>query len=1817
MTCLNRKLFEKELNEYGAILGSDSAAYYLLAANGGYEVEYTPNGQPSQLWQDCLNACNGDRELAILMKAAYYSKEYTDLYGEWLKDYQAEPSFDPNVGSFVSSVAHDCLQNNEFNKIYNQVLANGIDDRDYAMSTAIGRTRQAYIDSQIKNKKDENARKQSERYNSKKFFWKVVKFFKTTFGANRISNPLFFERTLRKTAERAAKEFDETLRWLNIDSTVNQLNAIVQNTNANVDQLKSLSQHILENYQNGDFDRVKTAMVLMQQILNNKSILVETEEQFCRFVEMFKILNDNTYTVDKIEDIFGDFRSAYLAIKDTSNAVTPEQQAFVQNFVVDLQNHITQLHQVIGTNEQLKDCSSMFFHIGNEEMMNENRKMYNVAKHGIMSRIISIQRSTKGHSGTLYNLKRRLRELDKLDPDNPEDMYKMCTSFLEHAEHELNVLNGHFEKYLNDVPGAKMDAETLNYARTDVIGYYNYIIQHFLLNVDNYSRMSATQLNEIKNQQHAVDAAMSAATNTYNKALDKYIDIVADRMLRDIKIGEREAHIRQFKKGLRNEINGGNTSWFAKHVGDPNNSESIVIRAVQHALNNDERAANRLKYKASTRLMHLYSKMLNAAQKVNLDPRNPQKVICETDALGRPYGRFVSEFKQGELEYRLNEFENKLQLKYGIRKEDGKPVFDLDSTEGQRIYNAYMDELDDWKGQNGHRRYKTEYYKTRRRMLSHETLTLMDDIQQEIQLLIDKCTHNDGLVYTSELSLAERNRLDTLQDKLQELGNPYIVIKDATGAIVRFEPKTGHEYDTAMEIVAWNAWLKGKTDRSSDYESYNKALATITDPVERQRFIYDNSAVQFSEKFIQMLKSCGVEQSELYNELLVQKNKILRYAKSKDVNVSDNLLILNDQAWLEIKRLEAELDANRTSGGKNSWQVFDQIANKLPVTMNDPDNPGQRIPVITYFERRAQQQMQTDPDAMNKFYSLYYRTKKKYDPLTRKHKTVSEPLDAFYYIYPKDPNDVVTRPTGRYTQVTGGSIVDDEYRAFDTTIDGEKIPTRDKFQSSERNPQYDKIMKDDDIKSFYTEVLHLMRESYNKTPNGSSISEYIMPQRTADSMDLFSRGMIAKSIGQHFVINDDDVEFNRQDLAQRPDMSFVQTVPLRWISRLDNPKMISCDIVQSVGDFVEMAENFKCKSETVPQVEVLLSKMRGGIVPQTDENYNNRQIETLSSVLEMYGYGRMQKGFGDVNKKMSFKNNLKTILVNGLRSLGNKALLAGKPLVALKGFFSAYYQTWVSAFVGRQYDKMDRCWTSARLILEIPKALLSIGQSRPLSIIQAAMSYNNLASEGQFKNKYKNKLVKSIAWLPMGLYRFADYVTNSIIMMSTYHAHRLVENLDAPGSYVIMNEDEMIDMYKRHGLSEGRAITDFDRASGRHMFKMYELGPDREFRLKSKVEFNINGKKVVINPKHYVTQNLENRISSSTKYRAAITNGVVNQHGKPSAYQHPGSRIIFTMRGFLLSVGWDRLKYSDSYNDNDTWHGQYNFETGHVEAASLIAVAKLANPFLWKKAMQDWFMTTTMIRNTFGQDYTRKLTRSEVQAATQAIGDALGTMLFLMTAAVVAGMWCKRVPDDWLAWAVEQVLVGCAIETATPVNITTISDLLTSVTTINDYLQSVYIPFQYMGNWIGVLDYDSDKYITQKAYKNKPKWFRDALRSIFLRPTGLAGAYETFAPVIPGIDNPEKERTEKTVKKYDKFIRTFKSGGYDYPNTLEGIQAVYDMLLTNEGVKSNVGYYVGKVTPATLVPKIQSKFENEEEDDSNKKKRKKKKHSKKGKKSND
>jgi hypothetical protein len=56
MVCLNLKDKEnvKLLDEYTRILGSEDAAYYLLAMNNGFPLDATPQGDTSDLYLTLL-----------------------------------------------------------------------------------------------------------------------------------------------------------------------------------------------------------------------------------------------------------------------------------------------------------------------------------------------------------------------------------------------------------------------------------------------------------------------------------------------------------------------------------------------------------------------------------------------------------------------------------------------------------------------------------------------------------------------------------------------------------------------------------------------------------------------------------------------------------------------------------------------------------------------------------------------------------------------------------------------------------------------------------------------------------------------------------------------------------------------------------------------------------------------------------------------------------------------------------------------------------------------------------------------------------------------------------------------------------------------------------------------------------------------------------------------------------------------------------------------------------------------------------------------------------------------------------------------------------------------------------------------------------------------------------------------------------------------------------------------------------------------------------------------------------------------------------
>lgn len=273
--------------------------------------------------------------------------------------------------------------------------------------------------------------------------------------------------------------------------------------------------------------------------------------------------------------------------------------------------------------------------------------------------------------------------------------------------------------------------------------------------------------------------------------------------------------------------------------------------------------------------------------------------------------------------------------------------------------------------------------------------------------------------------------------------------------------------------------------------------------------------------------------------------------------------------------------------------------------------------------------------------------------------------------------------------------------------------------------------------------------------------------------------------------------------------------------------------------------------------------------------------------------------------------------------------------------------------------------------------------NRTVSKIQAAMEYNNLADAGENgKNVNKGRFINTMIALPMFWYRLVDYHTTSSVMMSTYHATRLIKSLDT-GDWVFMNEDECIDMYLKHGKTEYQAHRVFDNATNRHLFKMYELEKGtRKFKLKDKFTFKYGGEKVTIIPSDYVTPQVEDRISGSTEHRASVINGVKNVHGKSPLEQNPLLRWAATMRGYLFSIGWDSWKNSSEQKD-EMWHGQFNFETGHIEHGAAKAFLRNFTPKDLLYMVNDTLVELATFRRMgmFGWSYNRKMSRSELQAA--------------------------------------------------------------------------------------------------------------------------------------------------------------------------------------------------------------------------------------------
>jgi hypothetical protein len=170
-------------------------------------------------------------------------------------------------------------------------------------------------------------------------------------------------------------------------------------------------------------------------------------------------------------------------------------------------------------------------------------------------------------------------------------------------------------------------------------------------------------------------------------------------------------------------------------------------------------------------------------------------------------------------------------------------------------------------------------------------------------------------------------------------------------------------------------------------------------------------------------------------------------------------------------------------------------------------------------------------------------------------------------------------------------------------------------------------------------------------------------------------------------IKDDDVDFV-EEYALRPDNTPIKHIPTRFIKMLDDPSMITSDVVGSVIEYFSMADNFNEMSKVSDDLEMILSRLsqleikgKKGKTPGSLNVFLKAQ-----QLLDMNLYGK---------RKNRAEISIGNYKIDATKALGNIYGYIGKVNLGYNmwamgtNYITGQGYTDMEAILGRYYDVSD------------------------------------------------------------------------------------------------------------------------------------------------------------------------------------------------------------------------------------------------------------------------------------------------------------------------------------------------------------------------------------------------------------------------------------------------------------------------------------------------------------------------------------------------
>lgn len=1269
-----------------------------------------------------------------------------------------------------------------------------------------------------------------------------------------------------------------------------------------------------------------------------------------------------------------------------------------------------------------------------------------VIKHG-KTRLSALRAKRIRNERKMVEIRNQIEQFEELNGESVVDTYNTVIECLVDAENDFRQTLNYMDQ-LTSRDISSWDPEQILAISRDLIGHYVSLLTMLYDSVfDKHSAIGA--YNDIitdPDSQHYDDSAINiknhlkqtmqsitAIQRKYNKEISIpyarwFLHRAIDDLDRQGKIQDIDAFKRRADQFLDGGFENGGLSAGEIMVGFATKSNSNIVRVITDIIQNIEGIRDRKTLSKGMALMNLYNKLRPKGSQIS--PINWQKQFLETDKEGVPTGYFIREINSGLFFKERDKIIEKLNDKYSntekyggaaITFDDGKPVFhDDDTTANDSVYNQYYDELDEWLSQHAERRYTLDYYKNRRRYLSQDTQRAMNRIQRQIQLLrsMPEAIDEDGWFDKSKLSTQDRRLYDALMTQKRELGSHYYFSTD--NGILSLKEKTGNALRMADEISAWNEFLTKHVRYSKNIELYNKKRSEI--PANKLlEFDRENTVTSFTPQFYEVLSELGHAQSPELIRLQKRQREIISKLKNYQEGITQpDLTQLGtgiDQTtrsiYEELNRIETQIAQEKANLKGTAQKGPDaQLASKILATFLMNKNVRNNNTNSTFWNYLIGEwdvvlkANEANSSAIRKQFEDLF-TIKLPGSLSRGKLSLFTILDA--------PSGQLHDPkTGEPLYFHGEPLIlkdnlpSQNFSELDMTSDFVNIhyDVKNKYsiqpkESLYRNQKYFDLIADPNKLQLLTAMKNMMTEARSMIPNTSIYKKDEVCQMTGSTYDLIMRNAnseigtmlkyhIQKTFTGKYGEQTDDVETNF-DLPRRPNGEIVQNIPIRWVQRLKDQRLLTTDLIGSTIAFYNMAENYALKSDVIAPLELVRNAL---LQAPTGENPlartdNGNQAKKLQSLYDIHMYGHETSTTNYITKRSDTQA---TIIQNAklVRKMAQKAMLGVNFLVQNVGYVDAMLSAMTDAIGGRYMTKRDLFWAIFNASKDMINNVRHFGNPNTNNKLGALMQLNQLSRKNSeiFSDTHKSRLTRMRKSLGiMAGYSITDYMVNSVILEAFYKNYHLMDDLN--GRKRFMNSDDAIRIYEKHGYSRKEALKVWKNASKDNLFNAYTQ-EDGIAVVKEKY-------------KQYVTEDLQNTVMKKLKTRTASYNGILPNIEKAKMAQNIWGSYFTMMRGFLMDAYWARFnKINDYAAQNEEGGTNYGYAIKHDDGGFENLATGVLEGSLYQDGMRAVGKYISSLKNLvkgkgFHTDLTdnqRYAVRKQVAEIAIILGLAIGTNLF-------------------------------------------------------------------------------------------------------------------------------------------------------------------------------------------------------------------------------